>query len=273
MDRPLVFDLRFSACVLLAIAVFGPLAMLLLDACVQGAVSRGWLKRAAGGTVERLGIQDLKFMATFVLVTGGLTLAAQSVLFRGRSFPLDLRFHPLQALAFTILLMLVVDTNGFFWHRFSHRNRRAFRTFHREHHRTGHRIHVGIGFYSNTVWDYPLHSGISLSLVVSMLPFATGEYPIVTIVYAVTVYVLGIAATHSGLLETPRVKWALRVILLPIKILPTAIRLEDHQLHHARGNCNYGVFFSHWDCLLGSWVPATAACLSERPPHVGERFA
>jgi sterol desaturase/sphingolipid hydroxylase (fatty acid hydroxylase superfamily) len=251
--------IRFSTYVLLGITVFGPLTMLLLDACVQAAVSRGWLQRTASGTVARVGIQDLRFMASFVLVTGGLALAAQAVLFRGRSLSFDLGLHPLEMLSFTSLLMLVVDTNGFFWHRFSHQNRRAFRIFHGGHHRTGGRIHVGVGFHSNTVWDYPLHSGISLSLVVSLLPLATGKYPVVTIVYAVTVYVLGIAAMHSGLEETPPVKWALRVVLLPIRIVPTAIRLEDHQRHHAQGDCNYGVFFSHWDSLFGSWMPAKHA--------------
>jgi sterol desaturase/sphingolipid hydroxylase (fatty acid hydroxylase superfamily) len=231
--------------------------MLSLDALVQRAASRGWLRRTADGPAHRAGIDDLKFMVSFVLVTGALALAAQNVLFRGHAIPLDLGVHPVEMLGFTTLLMLVVDTNGFFWHRFSHKNARAFRTFHGGHHRTGNRVHVGAAFYSNTILDYPLHSGISLSLVVSLLPLATGRYPVLTIVYAMTVYVLGIAAMHSGLQETPVVKWALRLILLPIKIVPTAIRLEDHQRHHAQGNCNYGVFFSHWDLLLGSWMPAT----------------
>lgn len=48
-------------------------------------------------------------------------------------------------------------------------------------------------------------------------------------------------------------KWAMRVMLLPIKIVPTAIRLADHQRHHEESDCNYGVFFSHWDRLLGTW--------------------
>jgi sterol desaturase/sphingolipid hydroxylase (fatty acid hydroxylase superfamily) len=78
----------------------------------------------------------------------------------------------------------------------------------------------------------------------------------VTIVYATTVYVLGIAITHSGLRETGVMKWVVRGLLLPIKIVPTAIRLEDHQQHHATSDCNYGVFFSHWDRLFGSWKPS-----------------
>jgi sterol desaturase/sphingolipid hydroxylase (fatty acid hydroxylase superfamily) len=89
----------------------------------------------------------------------------------------------------------------------------------------------------------------------SLLVLATGHYAVVTIFYATTVYVMGVAITHSGLRETPAVKWALRVILLPIKIIPTAIRLEDHGRHHAQGDCNYGVFFSHWDRLFGTWQP------------------
>jgi sterol desaturase/sphingolipid hydroxylase (fatty acid hydroxylase superfamily) len=154
---------------------------------------------------------------------------------------------------FTTLLMLVVDTNGFFWHRFSHRNPRAYRAFHSGHHRTKGRVHIAVAFHSNTLWDYPLHSGIALSVGLSLLVLATGHYSVVTIVYATSVYVLGVAVTHSGLRETAAVKWGLNVLLLPIRIVPTAIRLEDHERHHARGNCNYGVFFSHWDRLLGSW--------------------
>jgi sterol desaturase/sphingolipid hydroxylase (fatty acid hydroxylase superfamily) len=257
MIQPPLFQLRYSIYILLVIALVGPPLMLALDALVQGAVSRGWLKRAASGQAGRVGRSDLKFMASFVLFTGVLAVAAQTLLFRGRSFPLDLGFHPLEMLCFTSLLMLLVDSNGFFWHRLSHKNFFAFKTFHDGHHRSGEQVHVGVAFYSNTIWDYPLHSGISLSLGVSLLPIATGRYPVVTILYALTIYVLALAAMHSGVQETRAVKWALRVILLPIKIVPTAIRIEDHQRHHAEGNCNYGVFFSHWDSLLGSWMPAT----------------
>src|SRR4051812_33155815 len=111
MNQPPFFQLRFSSYILLGIAAFGPVTMMLLDAWVEGAVSRGWLKRAFSGPVDRVGIKDLKFMASFVLVTGGLAISAQYVLFRGRSFPLDLGFHPVEMLCFTTLLMLVVDTN------------------------------------------------------------------------------------------------------------------------------------------------------------------
>src|SRR5262245_22494089 len=102
-------------------------------------------------------------MAGFIFVTGGLALAAQLVLFHGRSIPLDLGVDPLEMLVFTTVLMLLVDTNGFFWHLFSHRNERAFRTFHSGHHRSKGKVHIASAFYSNTLWDYPLHSGITLS--------------------------------------------------------------------------------------------------------------
>src|SRR5262249_58254222 len=129
---------------------------------------------------------------------------------------------------FTTALMLVVDTNGFLWHRFSHVNERAYRAFHSGHHRSKGKVHIASAFYSNTLWDYPLHSGIVLSVGLSLLVLLSGHYSVVTIVYATTVYVIGVAVTHSGIRETPSVKWALRLILLPIKIVPTAIRLEDH---------------------------------------------
>jgi sterol desaturase/sphingolipid hydroxylase (fatty acid hydroxylase superfamily) len=262
--QPGFFHLGISAYFILAIAVLGPPLMLLMDALVDRAVSRGWLERAATDPVERAGLQDLKFMVTFVLLTGGLAIAGQYLLFHGRSIPVDLGVHPLEMVCFTMLLLLVVDTNGFFWHRFSHKNVAAFRLFHRGHHQNSGRIRVGVAFFSDTVWDYPLHSGIVLSLAVSLLPLVTGRYPVVTIAYAGTVYVLGLAATHSGLRETPSVKWALRVLLLPIKIVPSAIRIEDHQRHHAQPNCNFGVFFSHWDRLLGSWVPTTEEAVRAR---------
>jgi sterol desaturase/sphingolipid hydroxylase (fatty acid hydroxylase superfamily) len=276
MNPPVLFHLRYSTYILLAIAVVGPTLMLLLDALVHRAVSCGWLKRTAAARGGRVGLRDLKFMVSFVLVTGALAIAGQYLLFRGRSFPLDLGFHPFEMLCFTAVLMLLVDTNGFFWHRLSHRNFFVFKRFHRGHHRTGGRIHVGVAFYSNTIWDYPLHSGISLSLAVSLLPIATGRYPVVTIVYALTVYVLGLAAMHSGLQETQAVRWALGVILLPVRIFPTAIRIEDHQRHHVQGNCNYGVFFSHWDSLLGSWIPATTESPRQpswSPPHSLSKLA
>jgi sterol desaturase/sphingolipid hydroxylase (fatty acid hydroxylase superfamily) len=258
MGRPAFFELWLNLYIVGGIVVVGPLGMLALDRLSDRAVARGWLQRASASPVKRVGLQDLKFMASFIIVTGLLATAVQLALFQGRSIPLDLSVHPLEMLWFTTALMLLVDTNGFFWHLFSHRNQQAFRAFHSGHHMSKGRLHIAVAFYSNTLWDYPLHSGILLSLGLSVLVLATGHYAVVTIVYATTVYVLGVAITHSGLRETPAVKWALRVILLPIRIVPTAIRLEDHERHHAQGDCNYGVFFSHWDRLFRTWQPTTA---------------
>lgn len=256
MTRPVFFDLWLNVYVVAAIAVLGPLGMMAMDRLVERAVARGWLQRATANPASRVSLQDLRFMATFVIVTGLLATSAQLVLFHGRAIPVDFGVHPFEMLWFTTALMLLVDTNGFFWHRFSHQSARAFRTFHSGHHATKGKVHIAIGFHSNTVWDYPLHSGVVLSVGLSLLVLVTGHYAVVTIVYATTVYVLGIAVTHSGLRETPPVRWALDVVLLPIRIVPTAIRLEDHERHHARGDCNYGVFFSHWDRLFGSWERA-----------------
>lgn len=255
MREPVFFQLQLSVYAAIGIALLGPLMMTMLDALVRRAIAHGWLERTSSGPVDRVGLNDLKFMAFFVLVTGALAIGMQYLLFRGRTIPIDLGVRPLELLIFTTVLMLLVDTNGFFWHRFSHKNARAFRAFHDGHHQSGGDIHAAVAFYSNTVWDYPLHSGITISLGLSLLVALTGRYPVVTIVYSITVYVLGLAAMHSGIRETPFVKWALRAILLPIRIIPTAISIEDHQRHHARGNCNYGVFFSHWDRLLDSWEP------------------
>jgi sterol desaturase/sphingolipid hydroxylase (fatty acid hydroxylase superfamily) len=256
MTQP-TFDVSLNVYIIGAIAIAGPLGMLAMDRLVDRAVERGWLERPSGSPTNRVGTwQDLKFMASFVILTGLLATAAQLVLFHGRTLPLDLGVHPLEMLWFTTVLMLVVDTNGFFWHRFSHRNVRAFGRFHSGHHRSKGKMHIAVAFYSNTLWDYPLHSGMALSVGLSLLVLATGHYSVVTIVYATTVYVMGIAITHSGLRERGVTRWLVWAVLLPIKIVPSAIRLEDHQRHHAEGNCNYGVFFSHWDRLFGSWQPA-----------------
>jgi sterol desaturase/sphingolipid hydroxylase (fatty acid hydroxylase superfamily) len=253
-----MFDVRLDLFVIGAIAVAGPAAMIGMDRLVDRAAARGWLERdgEARGTI---GLADVWFMASFVLVTGLLAIAAQLVMFGDRAIPIDLDVHPLELLGFTTALMLVVDANGFFWHLYSHRDPRAFRRFHSGHHRSKAGVHVAVAFRSNTLWDYPLHSGVALSVGVSLLVLATGRYPAVTIGYATTVYVLGVALTHSGVCETPAVRWALNLVLLPIRIVPGAIRLDDHQRHHARGNCNYGVFFSHWDRLFGTWEPSPRA--------------
>ena len=262
MSEPLFFHLQLNLYTILGIATLGPLLMMSLDAMVARAAARGWLLRTSNVPSEPVGIKDFKFMASFVMVTGALGTAAQYLLFLGRSLPIDLGVRPLEMLAFTTLLLLLVDTNGFFWHRLSHKNFRVFRRFHDGHHQHGGNIHVGVAFHSNNVWDYPLHSGISLTLGISLLVVLTERYPVVTICYAISVYVLALAAMHSGIRETAHVKWVLRVLLLPMKIVPTAIRIEDHTRHHAQANCNYGVFFSHWDRLLGSWVRT-----SDAPAH------
>jgi sterol desaturase/sphingolipid hydroxylase (fatty acid hydroxylase superfamily) len=252
MAEPALFDVRLDLFVIGGIAVVGPAAMIGIDRLVDRAAIRGWLVRdsAARGTI---GLADLWFMASFVLLTGLLAIAAQLVMFGGRAIPMDYGVHPLELVGFTTALMLLVDTNGFFWHLYSHRNARAFRRFHSGHHRSKAGVHVAVAFRSNTLWDYPLHSGVALSAGLSLLVVATGRYPVMTIAYATTVYVLGVALTHSGVRETRALAWVLNVVLLPIRIVPGAIRLDDHQRHHARGDCNYGVFFSHWDRAFGTW--------------------
>jgi sterol desaturase/sphingolipid hydroxylase (fatty acid hydroxylase superfamily) len=250
-----IYELWLNLYIVAAIAVVGPIMMLLMDRLVEGAVASGRLERASAAPNNRTTLEDLRFMASFVLFTGLLATSAQFVIFHGRSIPIDFGVHPFEMLWFTTALMLLVDTNGFFWHLFSHRNMGAFRMFHSGHHRTKGRVYIAAAFHSNTLWDYPLHSGILLSVGLSLLVFVTGHYSVVTIVYATTVYVIGVALMHSGIRETPAVRWTLWIILLPIRIVPTAIRLEDHLRHHAESDCNYGVFFSHWDRLLGTWAP------------------
>src|SRR5947207_176834 len=119
MSHPASFDLSLNLYIVGAIAVLGPLGMLLMDRSVERAVARGWLQRTTGNPASDAGWRDLGFMASFVIVTGLLASAAQAGLFHDRAIPIDLGVHPFEMLWFTTALMLVVDTNGFFWHWFS----------------------------------------------------------------------------------------------------------------------------------------------------------
>jgi sterol desaturase/sphingolipid hydroxylase (fatty acid hydroxylase superfamily) len=258
MNEPAFFDLRLNLWIITGLAFVGPIGMIGFDALVERAIARGWLRRYATGPGAAISLKDYKFMAAFVVVTGIFATAGQMLLFSGGTYQLDLGVRPLEMILFTTFLLLLVDTNGFFWHRFSHKNGAAYRRFHDGHHRTGGNIRAAVAFHASTIWDYPLHSGLALSAALSLLVVATGHYPVVTITYAITIYVIGLAAMHSGVRETPLVRWVLNIALLPMRIVPSAIRVEDHARHHARGAVNYAVFFSHWDRLFGSWDPAIA---------------
>ena len=70
MSHPLTFNLWLSVYVVLGIATVGPFAMLGMDALTERAVARGWLERAGVKGGSRVGVEDVKFMASFVVVTG-----------------------------------------------------------------------------------------------------------------------------------------------------------------------------------------------------------
>ena len=83
------FDPSLDLYIVPAIAVLGPAGMIAMDRLVRGAVARGWLERATGSPSDRVAARDVMFMCSFVVVTGVLAMAAQLVMFHGRSLPID----------------------------------------------------------------------------------------------------------------------------------------------------------------------------------------
>src|SRR4051812_13180303 len=102
MNQP-VFELSLSLYIIAAIAVLGPVSMVAMDQLVSRAVARGWLERAVASPRPRVTLEDLWFMASFVILTGGLASVAQLVMFHGRAIPLDFAVHPVEMVAFTTL--------------------------------------------------------------------------------------------------------------------------------------------------------------------------
>jgi len=192
----------------------------------------------------------------YSLMTLGLVVAALNHLTR---LYLNVEDYGWGYLILSFFLMLVLhDTYFYFVHRWSHRNRYFFRHFHQIHHQTSnptpfadimfHPVDavVHAGFVPIFLFCLPLH------------PLAFGAFMLIVMV----VNALG----HIGYEFFPATAaakegrhWVAR---------PTG-----HNLHHERVQVNFGLYFTFWDRLLGTFECQANKRLGREDPSHASRSA
>jgi len=136
----------------------------------------------------------------------------------------------------SILLMVIVHDAYFYWsHRLMH-HKWVFPYVHRLHHR----------FQAPTPWAafalHPLESMLSLGIIpiiIFCIPYH--PYALLCFISFMTLYNVYIhLGYHLG------------------EMSGTSIRntTEDHDYHHKKGHGNYGLYFTYWDRLMGTYVSA-----------------
>jgi sterol desaturase/sphingolipid hydroxylase (fatty acid hydroxylase superfamily) len=110
-----------------------------------------------------------------------------------------------------------------------------------------HAVHHGVGrlYGFNGIVRHPLHQGIDMIV---------GTMPLVIIGMPVDVAVLlGLAISITLIVQHSNVDYALGPLRNWLAIGYV------HHIHHVNwgkeGDCNFGLFFAHWDKLFGTFVP------------------
>jgi len=193
--------------------------------------------------------RELRYSSFTVLVFSvngtAVVLGAEYGLFR--VYPDIADFGWPYFLASVALLIVAHDTYFYWTHRLMH-SRRLFRLFHRVHH------------LSRTPTPWAAYSFAPTEAVVqaAFLPLALFALPVHwSAIFLFTLHmivrnVLG----HSGVSVEPahllRGAWA--------RWMTTT---AHHDLHHERGQYNYGLYFAWWDRLMGTEHPEYRARLRE----------
>ena len=149
----------------------------------------------------------------------------------------DLALHGTGWFVFTFLLLVVVHDAWFYWmHRIIHRPG-LFKLIHKVHHQS----------HNPTPWAafsfHPIEAFLEigfLPLIVCLVPIhpiAILLFSIWSILFNVTGH-LGYEIFPIGFTKHPVFKWL---------NTPT-----HHNLHHQRSNCNYGLYFNFWDCVMNT---------------------
>lgn len=133
----------------------------------------------------------------------------------------------------SIGLMVVVHDAYFYWtHRLMH-HKWVFPYMHRVHH----------GFHSPTPWAafafHPLESILSLGII-PIIIFCIPYHPLALMCF-ITFMTLYNAYIHLGY-RVRAFSWA--------AVQNTA---EDHDYHHRKGHGNYGLYFTVWDKMMGTY--------------------
>ena len=153
---------------------------------------------------------------------------------------LDIHEYGWQYLIISFFGLLAIHDTYFYWvHRLMH-HPRLFRVFHKVHHISN----------NPTPWTFLSFHPLEAVVEFAFFPFLLLVMPLhpLTILafalWATTFNVVG----HLGyelfpgwFLDHPLLKW-----------FNTS---THHNMHHARSNCNYGLYFNFWDWVMGTNAP------------------
>lgn len=146
------------------------------------------------------------------------------------------------------ILILAHDTYFYWMHRLLHR-RPWFQWLHRVHHRS----------FNPTPWSSLSFHPLEALLEFGIAPLAVVLMPVHTsalLVFATWSILfnmighLGYELFPRGFVRHPVFRW-----------LNTS---THHNLHHARSNCNYGLYFNFWDRIMGTNAPDYARIFDKR---------
>lgn len=146
--------------------------------------------------------------------------------------------------ALSVILLVLLQDAYFYWtHRLMH-DRRWFRVFHAEHHKSHNPSPWAA--YSFSIPE-ALIQGLFFAVALITLP-VPGEAKMIFITFAIAFDALG----HSGVEFLPR--W-----VVTHSVFGWLTGATYHDLHHARGRSHYGLYLRFWDRLMGSEEPNFAA--------------
>jgi len=149
-------------------------------------------------------------------------------------------------LVFSVLLWTIGLDTYFYWtHRMMH-HKKFYRFFHRTHHRSNNPTPF-------TAYSFAPPEAVLIYLFVPLF-FTVVPMHDVAFVSAMLVQIIRNALAHCGYEVFPKM-WARH------PILGLFATVTHHDMHHERGNGNYGFYFTVWDRLMGT-----------EHPHYLERF-
>lgn len=140
----------------------------------------------------------------------------------------------------SILLAIIIHDTYFYWlHRLIH-HPRLFHPVHSVHHQSHNPT-------SLAAYSFNLLEGILESLVVVLILFVIPTNVITVLVYGLLGFLFNVYG-HLGHEIAPR--WFQKSFLF--RIFTTSVY---HNMHHARGRYNYGLYFRFWDMVMGTESP------------------
>ncbi|MEM8929364.1 MAG: sterol desaturase family protein [Bacteroidota bacterium] len=149
----------------------------------------------------------------------------------------ELTEYPVWYIPLSVLMVLFIQDTYYYWmHRWMHLPK-VYKYFHKVHHNSVH----------TSVWTsfsfHPLETilqAIILPIIVIFLPLHTYALFVILLIMTVTATV-----NHAGVEIYPNGrygKWFGKLV----------IGATHHDLHHRRFLCNYGLYFTIWDRLMGT---------------------